>query len=740
MPLLRVAIPAEGVEAGDSLQLTYLGDSQTPHQLTDADISNGFVDVQLTLSLQDADGNLNDVPVKWIDWTTQSGTMVSGAFNTETGVVNASLTSTSSYAGVQLSGGTNYFNPTSPYISDGVAAPTSSDIIRFNPAGWRTLSFDSEVRNLYFAFVSMNGNGYRFDRDFDILSQTDNPDSPEDEGGGNGYWGSGWAEKVEVIIDGQTYWELRAVNGEPHGVIQFKGAFSDLTWENPVSENWHGFTIGIKSATEALQNVSGEFLDGNDGSVISTTPTTLISYDPTRSSTSDPLDTTISSARIDEANLGLQVSGSLTQFDVDTSNILSAEVDSVVISGVTSGLLLTNADALALFNVVSTDMASTQVSSLQWTFDSATEAFDYLAPGEELTFTYSVSTHDGEGFVTSDGTQSSDNSTVTVTIVGTNDGPEITPGVVTGALTEGSGVYSHAGFVDYSDIDLSDRHSATIITNHPDAISWSGGSLTEDQVSSLLAGWHVSPDVGNDNNGRFNWTYTTNYELLDFLREGETITLKGYLEVLDSHEGADRELLTLVITGTNDTPVITNGDDITSLIESNISIADSGVMDVIDLDLNDSVATSVTSVAITGGSFNSSDIPIPNAQLQSLLTLTSDEALSALSADEGVQSSFTWTFDSDTSFDFLAAGETLELTYTIQAQDDSPEISGQQSDLTTSTVTVIVTGSNDSPDIQIVDVSGSVAEDYDLHSSGQVIIIRKLYPSMGCMKLAIFLH
>ena len=169
--------------------------------------------------------------------------------------------------------------------------------------------------------------------------------------------------------------------------------------------------------------------------MISTTPTTLISYDPTRSSTSDPLDTTISSARIDEANLGLQVSGSLTQFDVDTSNILSAEVDSVVISGVTSGLLLTNADALALFNVVSTDMASTQVSSLQWTFDSATEAFDYLAPGEELTFTYSVSTHDGEGFVTSDGTQSSDNSTVTVTIVGNNDGPEITLGVVTGALT-----------------------------------------------------------------------------------------------------------------------------------------------------------------------------------------------------------------------------------------------------------------------------------------------------------------
>ena len=94
-------------------------------------------------------------------------------------------------------GGTNYYNPTSPYISDGVAAPTSSDIIRFNPAGWRTLSFDSEVRNLYFAFVSMNGNGYRFDRDFDIISQTDNPDTSEDEGGGNGYWGSGWAEKLK---------------------------------------------------------------------------------------------------------------------------------------------------------------------------------------------------------------------------------------------------------------------------------------------------------------------------------------------------------------------------------------------------------------------------------------------------------------------------------------------------------------------------------------------------------------
>ena len=91
--------------------------------------------------------------------------------------------------------------------------------------------------------------------------------------------------------------------------------------------------------------------------------------------------------------------------------------------------------------------------------------------------------------------------------------------------------------------------------------------------------------------------------------------------------------------------------------------------------------------------------------LKSMLALSvSSGTTSALAANEPNGSDFIWTFTSgpasgggDEAFEFLAAGETLELTYTVKAQDNSPQRAGQDSDLTTSTVTVTITGTNDSP-------------------------------------------
>ena len=283
---IRVAIPTTEVAAGDKIQLSYLGASQQPVTLTTTDIDNGYIDVTLTLTLQDPNSSLTSVPVKWIDWTSKDNAAktVTGTITTETGAVSATLDSGIGWSFVQLNGGTNYYatDGGKPYQSEGVEGPSSSDIIAFNPAGWRTLTFSSEVQNLYFAFVSMNGNGYRFDRDFDIISQTywDNPETTYVEPGGRGYWGSGLVEKHEVLINGKTYYELRCINGEPHGVIRFKGAFTDLTWENPVRENWHGFTVGVKTATQDLQNVKGEFLDGTTNALITTTPTIRLPMTP----------------------------------------------------------------------------------------------------------------------------------------------------------------------------------------------------------------------------------------------------------------------------------------------------------------------------------------------------------------------------------------------------------------------------------------------------------------------------
>ncbi len=68
---------------------------------------------------------------------------------------------------------------------------------------------------------------YEFDQPFTLLSE------------GEGFGGDGYFE-----IDGNTL-----TGYEGHGVIQFYGAISAIGWNNPVTENHHGFAVGAKMFT-----------------------------------------------------------------------------------------------------------------------------------------------------------------------------------------------------------------------------------------------------------------------------------------------------------------------------------------------------------------------------------------------------------------------------------------------------------------------------------------------------------
>ena len=101
-----------------------------------------------------------------------------------------------------------------------------------------------------------------------------------------------------------------------------------------------------------------------------------------------------------------------------------------------------------------------------------------------------------------------------------------------------------------------------------------------------------------------------------------------------------------------------------------------------------------------------------------MLTLSAAEPVNAISADPISGSDFNWTFTSGNSgegaFNFLAQGETLQLTYTLHTTDSSQERAGQESDTDTTIVVVTITGTNDTPDITFVDVTGVVTEDLSL--------------------------
>jgi hypothetical protein len=170
--------------------------------------------------------------VVWTDWTDGAAGapgFAEGVLNIEGTPVNVSYNGEVAF--VQTSTGTDYWEPSGAYLSPTVTnRPTDRDIIALSTATAKTITFSEAIANPLFAVVSLNGNGYRFDRDFEILSF------------GQGYWGNGTLTKVDA---GGGIYELIG-SGEPHGVIEFQGTFSSISWTSLTNEFWNGFTIGVR--------------------------------------------------------------------------------------------------------------------------------------------------------------------------------------------------------------------------------------------------------------------------------------------------------------------------------------------------------------------------------------------------------------------------------------------------------------------------------------------------------------
>lgn len=183
-------------------------------------------------------GLMAAAPVTWVDWTSgTTGLAGSAAGVLHLGATNVTVTYSGEIWNIQTNGGTNYWTePNSsllPYTSAQVDnAPPASDIIELAYTNIKTLTFSQPIYNLVFAVVSLNHNGYSFDQDFNILSY------------GCGYWGCGSLIK-NTSVAGQYILESGSDLGtEPHGLIEFDGPVTSLTWTSEVSENWNGFTVG----------------------------------------------------------------------------------------------------------------------------------------------------------------------------------------------------------------------------------------------------------------------------------------------------------------------------------------------------------------------------------------------------------------------------------------------------------------------------------------------------------------
>ncbi len=242
-------------------------------------VAVAFAATMLTVSVAQASGAPT---MYWADWL--SGTPVSpnvaftgtGTITTGTGtIVNVTYDNPQGIYQFDTGGSVAYDQwsalgthirdaATSAYTSDEVAnIPTDTDMVMLRYEGPQTLTFRDagnalvDVANPVFAFISLNGNGYGFDQDFDILSTGGN------EGNTCGFHGCGTSSK-QIIDNGGGDIEYKLVGtGEPHGTIRFRGSFSTLNWRSESFEEWNGFTVGIAGLASELPDVDGDGLSND---------------------------------------------------------------------------------------------------------------------------------------------------------------------------------------------------------------------------------------------------------------------------------------------------------------------------------------------------------------------------------------------------------------------------------------------------------------------------------------------
>ncbi|MEL5856862.1 retention module-containing protein [Aeromonas veronii] len=276
----------------------------------------------------------------------------------------------------------------------------------------------------------------------------------------------------------------------------------------------------------------------------------------------------------------------------------------------------------------------------KWTYsaDNGQAAIQNLKAGEKLTDTITVTNADG---VTT--------TTVTITINGTND-KAIISGDAVGEVTEGNGniVLSDSGTLTAVDVDGKDadntfRTDVAAVAHPTEGAPLGSLTITEGGV----------------------WTYNVDNSKVEYLGEGET---KVETFVVKSVDGTEHTV-TITITGTNDKAII-SGDAVGEVTEDlNVSstglLSDSGQLKISDVDGADEVAFKTDAASITA----------------------SPDALGSLS----ITADGTWTYNVDNSLvQYLGKGETKQETFTVQSVDGTPH-----------TVTIIITGTNDAPTLNI---------------------------------------
>jgi Bacterial cadherin-like domain/The GLUG motif len=104
----------------------------------------------------------------------------------------------------------------------------------------------------------------------------------------------------------------------------------------------------------------------------------------------------------------------------------------------------------------------------------------------------------------------------------------------------GANAINPSGVVAFTDLDTTDRPTASIDTAHQTVTYQSSDgsilSLTPTQIAAFKSAFSIAPETGNTNTGKVDWTYSIADNALDFLWDKDQVTVTTPI-VIDDHNG-----------------------------------------------------------------------------------------------------------------------------------------------------------------------------------------------------------
>ena len=505
--------------------------------------------------------------------------------------------------------------------------------------------------------------------------------------------------------------------------------FGTATWTYNVADGAFDFlAVGETLTLTYMARVDNNYAPINETTFVPFTIVITGTNDkPTLSATGGTI-----TERIGTGNTAVDtVTGTVTFVDVDLTDrpVVSAAISATDpfryydAQGNDVTATLTPAQLAAILAVevplsVVQTAGNTHNGSATWTYSIEDSKFDFIAKGETLTLNYVAQVDDGHGGVVSTPITVSIHG-ADVVVIGTNDVPTIA--ATSDAFAElsnlnqpnptgSTALHTASGTISFTDVDLTDRPVASAaFTSFTYLNAYSvdvTSQLTAKQLAAIAAvdePLTVVQAPGNTNDGSASWSYSAADGAFDFLAYGEILTLTYTATVDDGHGGVVTKPITVTVTGSNDTAEITSDPQAAAITESadthGAATPDtaSGAITFVDADLTDTHAVKITGVNASGVMTG-----LANGTVQ--LSWLSLGPLS--DSTDGLQGSKGWSFSApDNYFDYLADGEAVTLTYTVEVDDHHGGVTSQD-------VVVTVNGSNDAPDIADIAQQG-LAEQTD---------------------------